>query len=151
MTTNVKRRTRTPQLPGLPDEMREYLLTGHHFAPGKPDESEARRYWQIYKGELLSYWIQDPTTWKRGDLSPWGFPTPAGPCHRPLAWWQYSELPEPRRVLDWDAMQSLEAALLGTDTGGRKTQRLLLATPETDFEYLARHKLLSAGELRWLA
>jgi hypothetical protein len=131
---------------GLPGEVREYLLTGHCLSPEKPSEDECRQYWEIHRDDLTSYWLQDPDTWVRGDLCHFDYPDPAGPCHRPMAFWNIDN--HQRQLLEWTDILRAERDLLGQvhyQNCHFESQRL-----ETEFQYLHRNNLLTVTERRWL-
>jgi hypothetical protein len=102
--------------------------------------------WELYRTELTSYWLQDPNTWKRGELCTFDYPDPLGPCHRPAGFWKYEHQ---RELLKWDSILRRERDLLGeVHYTACYFESLRL---ETEYEALHRLGLLNRLERRWLA
>ena len=153
----AQRKRKTTKGPGLPAEYREYLLTGSWLGTGKPDAGKAAQYWKQHGRDLAKYWLQNPDTWRRGNLSPWdGYADPAGPCHRPAGWWLFTSLPEKRRRLDGETILRREAERLGHESDARRldfwnTFCRKVPVYEPDYEHLYRNGLLTKHEQDWLA
>jgi hypothetical protein len=146
--SNRNKRTRNrSKLPGLPGAVCHCLLTGSYFSQERVTEDEKRQYWAWYRDEVINYWTQDPHTWVRGELCHWDYPDPAGPGHRPYAFWKWDA--EERRLLDVDVLRELEKRLLGE--ARYSDINLDLLRQESEFEYLHRHGLLTKAERQWFA
>ena len=140
MATKRQIRTRKQTNPsGISDTQREYLLSGYHWGIGEPFENlEAERQaWEAHHEELIDFWISDPEAWKQaGNRDEFLNPEPAGPGHRPWAWWKWGN--HRRRRISGPVCEGPWEWGLPQDCDE--------CEHESGLAYLRRKKLLTAGE-----
>jgi hypothetical protein len=74
----------------LTQQQCNYLLTGRYFL-ARPFRSatDAKAAWSRHRAHLISFWISDPDAWHQTNIEARDNPAPAGPGHRPFAWWRF--------------------------------------------------------------
>lgn len=129
MPTNRKRLARHRiAKPMLDPETRSYLLTGFWFGRNQPSQDELKHLWLEHRDDLLTFWLQDPDTYREPPGADFFHEPPGGPGTRPFAWWRWSA-PAPRKVIRPNHADEFE----------------------TEFTHLARRKLFTAGERKYFA
>ena len=130
---------------------RHQLLTGHDYfddAYGlnlppeyRFDEAAARADWEDYREELMAWWLQDPTAWRRENGRPVGFYNlePGGPGSRPWAWWAFEGPDDARLVFGLAPIDEPTARASGV----RYCRGVLV---ESEAAFLRRRSLLLPGE-----
>lgn len=140
-----RRRPNRRKASDLPGDVRAFLLTGNYFSSRSITDEEKRQCWELHRDELVSYWMQNPDTWVRGELCHFDYPAPVGPGFRPAGFWMYGG--HERQLLEWETIKRRERDLLGEvhyENIHFDSER-----QETQFEYLHRLDLLTKAEHRW--
>ena len=144
----VKRKRET----GLPKRERCYLLTGmdwHNMGVAGPElePDDVRDSWELYRAELVDYWRMEPLL-VAAICGSDAWPEPAGPGHRPAAWWWF-DAPEPKRAIAHQRV--FERPASGSCLDYRGAVVGVEPVLELEEEYLARLGLLTDDEREWLA